>query len=71
MPKSSFLEVLRFIHQTCAVPGGDKTDHELLERFMTLQEKSALTCLVQRHGPMVFGVCRQILGEGADAEDAF
>ena len=71
MPKSSFQEVLRFIHRACGAPGGDKTDHELLESFLTQREESALTCLVQRHGQMILSVCRQVLGDSADAEDAF
>src|SRR5262245_62024165 len=46
-------------------------DGELLERFVTAHEESAFAILVQRHGPMVLGVCRRILANSHDAEDAF
>jgi RNA polymerase sigma factor (sigma-70 family) len=47
------------------------TDLQLLERYVTRREAAAFTALVQRHGPMVFGVCRRLLRETHDAEDAF
>jgi RNA polymerase sigma factor (sigma-70 family) len=52
---------------------GDLTDGELLERFLTRGEgaESAFEALVARHGPMVYSVCRHILGTSHDAEDAF
>src|SRR5260370_19978706 len=49
----------------------DLTDGELLERFRTTQEETAFALLVQRHGPMVLGVCRRVLRDAHDAEDAF
>jgi RNA polymerase sigma factor (sigma-70 family) len=47
------------------------TDRQLLERFASQRDEEGFTQLVQRHGPMVLGVCRQILGQEQDAEDAF
>jgi RNA polymerase sigma factor (sigma-70 family) len=47
------------------------TDAELLERFLTRHEESAFAELVQRHGPMVLGLCRRVLRNQHDAEDAF
>ena len=51
--------------------GADPTDGQLLEFFVSRRESAALDVLVRRHGPMVWGVCRRILRNPHDAEDAF
>jgi RNA polymerase sigma factor (sigma-70 family) len=47
------------------------TDTELLRRFIDTRDDSAFTALVARHGPLVLGVCRRILPDPHDAEEAF
>jgi RNA polymerase sigma factor (sigma-70 family) len=50
---------------------GGLTDAQLLERFLARREDIAFEELVRRHGPMVLGVCRRVLGEPHAAADAF
>ena len=47
------------------------TDAVLLERFAEFRDGGAFEELVGRHGRMVLAVCRRILGDAHDAEDAF
>jgi RNA polymerase sigma factor (sigma-70 family) len=49
----------------------DTTDADLLDLYVRQKDESAFEALVRRHGSMVLGVCRRILGNGPDAEDAF
>ena len=58
--------VVRHVRQVAA-----ESDSLLLRRFLTERDLDAFAALVRRHGPMVWGVCRQLLGRDHDAEDAF
>jgi RNA polymerase sigma factor (sigma-70 family) len=64
--------VLRYLRQVIGRERpGDATDAQLLERFAAQRDQAAFAALVQRHGPMVLGVCRRVLRHEQDAEDAF
>jgi RNA polymerase sigma factor (sigma-70 family) len=50
------------------------SDAQLLERFVLCHDEgaeSAFNVLVERHGPMVLTVCRRVLNDPHDAQDAF
>src|SRR5262245_27199073 len=72
MPSSRASPVLRYIRR---VAGAEQTlnlaDRELLRRFVGRRDESAFAALVRRHGSMVLGLCRLILQNEQDAEDAF
>jgi RNA polymerase sigma factor (sigma-70 family) len=64
--------LIRFLYRTTAPgEGPDMPDAQLLERFAVTRDEAAFELLARRHGPMVLGVCRRILGDAHDAEDAF
>jgi RNA polymerase sigma factor (sigma-70 family) len=52
-------------------PVDDLADRLLLERFALNRDEAAFETLLRRHGPMVLGVCRRLLGDRHAAEDAF
>ena len=46
-------------------------DDQLLDRFLATRDGTAFEVLMARHGPMVLRVCRAVLRNPSDAEDAF
>ena len=50
---------------------GIYTDAQLLDRFVAAGAADAFEAIVLRHGSMVWGVCRRILRDRHDPEDAF
>jgi RNA polymerase sigma factor (sigma-70 family) len=63
--------LVRWLTAELAWDGEALTDATLLERFLARHDEDAFALLVRRHGPMVLGVCRRLLGSAHDAEDAF
>jgi RNA polymerase sigma factor (sigma-70 family) len=68
-PCNGILQSLRRI--AMVQDGAGLTDAELLTLFIEAHDEAAFELLVRRHGPMVMGVCRRVLPNAADAEDAF
>src|SRR5262249_51812413 len=72
MTESPSNPVLRHLRSLVGTSPDDGTsDGQLLERFATHGEEEAFEALVRRHGRVVLGVCRRILGHEQDAEDAY
>ncbi len=47
------------------------SDGQLMERFAIARDEGAFEALVDRLGPMVLGVCRRILSDPHEVDDAF
>ena len=62
--------LVRRLTTELACDGEALTDATLLERFLDRHDEDAFALLVRRHGPMVREVCRRLLGQVSDVEDA-
>src|SRR6202166_4060188 len=72
MVTSQMSEVIPYLRRTVLLrDGAGLTDGQLLEDYISRRDEEALAALVRRHGPMVWGVCRRVLWNHHDAEDAF
>ena len=72
MPTNSMNRVIQYLRNAAIhQDGAGLTDGQLLECFIERRDEAAVGALMRRHGPMVLGVCRRILRNHHDAEDAF
>lgn len=63
--------ILQYLRREAGAHESAVPDTELLGRYLAANDQSAFAALVGRHGAMVLAVSRSVLGNGADAEDAF
>jgi RNA polymerase sigma factor (sigma-70 family) len=64
----------RGLRQDLSQSAQEQSDEDLLEQFLSgerAESQDAFRALVDRHGPMVLGVCRHVLNQHQDAEDVF
>src|SRR5258708_37374008 len=72
MAKAQMGTVIRHLRRAVLrQDGAGWTDGQLLASFIDHKDEAAFEALVRRHGPMVFGVCRRVVRNHHDAEDAF
>src|SRR6185369_13570675 len=67
-PMNAFMSKLRRI---VLVHSDKLCDEKLLEAFIQSHDETAFETIVHRHGSLVIGVCRRVLRNHHDAEDAF
>src|SRR5262245_45716905 len=68
-PRTPLVAALRRL--ITALPLPERSDADLLRQFVAARDEAAFRALVGRYGGMVLSVCRGVLGNHADAEDAF
>ena len=71
MPNPSLPELIRRLCLAVEPGYGGSNDRELLLRFIQRRDEPAFEVLVWRHGTMVLNLCRRMLRQEQDAEDAF
>lgn len=69
MTNGKLAAALQWVRQTASA--GGVSDSELLQRFVAGGDEAAFELLLWRHQRLVFGVCRRVLHNTHDAEDAF
>jgi RNA polymerase sigma factor (sigma-70 family) len=70
MSDGPMIDVVRRIRRAAGHGPDDRADAELLQAFLARAEEDAFTAIVTRYSGLVLGVCRRVLGNTHDAEDA-
>jgi RNA polymerase sigma factor (sigma-70 family) len=72
MARAATPSILPYLRAISAKDGlKDVPDGALLERFASAHDDATFAVIVRRHGGMVLQLCRTLLGNYADADDAF
>src|SRR3954468_10940784 len=72
MPTESAAQrLLPHLRRVALARDAETSDGSLLGAFIATRDEAAFAALVRRHGPMVLGVCRRVIGDPHLAEDAF
>jgi RNA polymerase sigma factor (sigma-70 family) len=72
MARAAASPILQLIRRVVEDPQvRELPDRDLLQRFRSQHDEAAFHTLLRRHGPMVLDVCRGVLGDGPEVEDAF
>jgi RNA polymerase sigma factor (sigma-70 family) len=72
MPRGPLNSLVHYIGKLAGTPAtAALTDADLLRRFVSEQDESAFALLVERHGRLVWSVCRHLLSHEQDVEDAY
>jgi RNA polymerase sigma factor (sigma-70 family) len=69
--ESAARRLLPHLRRAALARNADTGDAALLGEFVAARDEAAFATLVRRHGPMVLGVCRRVIGDPHLAEDAF
>jgi RNA polymerase sigma factor (sigma-70 family) len=71
MASGRLVNSMKQIRRIALLGRGDLADAQLLDLFVSQKDEAAFEALVRRHGPMVLSVCRRILKDAHDVDDAF
>jgi RNA polymerase sigma factor (sigma-70 family) len=71
MAAGRLTDPMRHIRRMALLGMGGIADAQLLDLFLTQKDEAAFEALVRRHGAMVLSVCRRVLRDPHDVEDAF
>ena len=63
--------LLCHLRRAALLSASGPSDAQLLDAFLNRHDEAAFEALVRRHGPMVHSVCRRVVGNIHDADDAF